>query len=382
MCDLGAAYEHLLNPRRRASQATYYTPPEVAAAMVRLSIGLAVARMISSLDPRAVLHVLAVDPSCGGGVFLVEAARFIAAAYAGRLAGHADPGLVRVLMPEVMAECVFGMDRDPVALDLARAALWAEMGGGNSRSLIWTPTSWPSTRYPARTRSRPNSLNGSGSHSSCRPNRRRRLGRRQTPSSPKPVAWQGAGKHRGVDSGGQGSIRPRPIPPPPLRFAASSRILGRAAAGMPAAPEAPDTGPGPAPPTAVAGPSPQPRPRVRPRWPRAGAQAKTPSQMVSQGGIPDRPRPTGTAARGAASDPGTSRPPPGHPPPRAVTMALPPLSRTPGRPNPRPCSPCSRSPPRRRELKDQAAGQGSSPGRSAAFARSPSEPVLSCLSIT
>ncbi len=109
--------------------ASYYTPPWAAAAMVRFSIGLAVERMVSSADPRAVLHVLAVDPACGAGVFLVEAARLITAAYAGRLAGRADPALARVLLPEVMAECVFGMDRDPVAVDLARAALWAEMGG-------------------------------------------------------------------------------------------------------------------------------------------------------------------------------------------------------------------------------------------------------------
>jgi hypothetical protein len=129
MCDLGAGYENLLNSGRRAAQASYYTPPGVAAAMVRFSIGLAVDRMIASADPRAVLLVLAVDPTCGAGVFLVEAARFIASAYAARIAGRPDPALARVLLAEVMSECVFGMDRDPVAVDLARAALWAEMGG-------------------------------------------------------------------------------------------------------------------------------------------------------------------------------------------------------------------------------------------------------------
>lgn len=129
MTDIGAAYEHLLDPETREAGAVYYTPPAVAAPMARLSIGQAVDKMLASTDPAAVLHVMAVDPACGAGVFLVEAARFIATAYARRLTGRDDPALARVMMPQVMTSCVFGMDIDPVAIDLARAALWIEAGG-------------------------------------------------------------------------------------------------------------------------------------------------------------------------------------------------------------------------------------------------------------
>ena len=129
MSDIGAAYEHLLNPKKREAGSVYYTPRVAAAAMVRISIGQAVDKMLGSSDPAAVLHVLAVDPSCGAGVFLVEAARFIAAAYARRLTGQDDPVLARVMKPQVMTSCVFGMDIDPVAIDLSRAALWIEADG-------------------------------------------------------------------------------------------------------------------------------------------------------------------------------------------------------------------------------------------------------------
>jgi hypothetical protein len=139
MTDVSGAYEHLLHPRERMAKAAFYTPPAAARFMVRFSLGQAAQRLAAEPDPRAVLQILAVDPACGAGVFLIEAARYIAAVLASRLAGqpHAtlprptpsDPKLARLMMPEVMTECIFGMDIDPVAVDLARAALWFETGG-------------------------------------------------------------------------------------------------------------------------------------------------------------------------------------------------------------------------------------------------------------
>jgi hypothetical protein len=134
MCDVSAAYEHLLHPKARMDKAAFYTPPEAAHFMVRFSLGQAAEMLAADPDPRAVLQILAVDPACGAGVFLVEAARYIATVLANRLSGRRDadltrpepsnPKLARLMLPEVMTECVFGADIDPVAVDLARAALW------------------------------------------------------------------------------------------------------------------------------------------------------------------------------------------------------------------------------------------------------------------
>lgn len=130
VAELGAFRERLLSAEDRASGGSWYTPPHVADFMTRFSIGPIIDRLAKIDDPGNALQVLAIDPSCGAGVFLVSAARLIARRYAALIAG-AEPTewMVRHVMPEVMSECVFGVDIDPVAVDLARSALWLETGG-------------------------------------------------------------------------------------------------------------------------------------------------------------------------------------------------------------------------------------------------------------
>lgn len=114
----------------RDTQGSWYTPQPVARDMTRMALRLALAQMPFD-DPDQVLRLRAVDPACGAGVFLVEGARMIAAEYARRLAGTPEPPphLMRKVMPEVIYRCVYGMDIDPVAVDLARMSLWLEVEG-------------------------------------------------------------------------------------------------------------------------------------------------------------------------------------------------------------------------------------------------------------
>lgn len=130
VAELGAFRERLLSAEDRASGGSWYTPPQVADFMTQFSIGPIIDRLAKVDDPGNALQVLAIDPSCGAGVFLVSAARLIAYRYAGLIA-KAEPTewMVRHVMPEVMSECVFGVDIDPVAVDLARSVLWLEIGG-------------------------------------------------------------------------------------------------------------------------------------------------------------------------------------------------------------------------------------------------------------
>lgn len=122
--DLGAAYEHLLS-----QSGAWFTPLPVAEAMCRLAIGPQLDKFARHPDPGNVLQVLVVDPSCGAGVFLVCAARLVTGRYAERLFGEVTDLTVRIVMPQVMDECIFGIDLDPVCVDLAKAALWMEIGG-------------------------------------------------------------------------------------------------------------------------------------------------------------------------------------------------------------------------------------------------------------
>lgn len=128
--ELGAMRERLASKDERNKGGMWYTPPIVADSMVAFSIGQQLDRLSDHPDPGNVLQVLALDPSCGAGVFLVSAARLIAHRYAARIARREPAAwMVRQVMPEVLSECVFGIDRDPVAVDMAKSVCWLEMGG-------------------------------------------------------------------------------------------------------------------------------------------------------------------------------------------------------------------------------------------------------------
>ncbi|MFD9965013.1 hypothetical protein [Amycolatopsis sp. NPDC058986] len=122
--DVGAAYEHLLG-----LTGAWYTPPVLAEATVRLSLQPQLDRLAEHPDPGNVLQALTLDPACGAGVVLTVAARAIAARYAERLFGEATELTVAIVLPEVLSESIFGVDVDPVAVELAKAALWFEARG-------------------------------------------------------------------------------------------------------------------------------------------------------------------------------------------------------------------------------------------------------------
>lgn len=130
---LGAMRERLASEDQRAATGLFYTPDPVAQFMSRFSLDLALQQVVVPGDPGSVLQVLAVDPACGAGVFLVWAARRIATRYAAELAGvdetQVTEPMIRLVLPEVLPECVFGIDIDPVAVDLAKSVLWLETGG-------------------------------------------------------------------------------------------------------------------------------------------------------------------------------------------------------------------------------------------------------------
>ncbi len=76
----------------------------------------------------ALLGISVIDPACGSGHFLLGAARRLAE----RLAElRAADGAVQKAdyyhaLREVISHCIYGVDRNPMALELARTALWLE----------------------------------------------------------------------------------------------------------------------------------------------------------------------------------------------------------------------------------------------------------------
>lgn len=75
----------------------------------------------------ALLSITVIDPACGSGHFLLAAARRLAQHLARVRAGGTPSGEdFRHALRDVVAHCIYGVDRNPMALELARMALWLE----------------------------------------------------------------------------------------------------------------------------------------------------------------------------------------------------------------------------------------------------------------
>lgn len=140
--DLGAAHEAVVGtrpavagdpPRIRVGKGgghrgngCYYTPEPVVAGMLNLALDPVVDRYAAHPDPANLLQILVCDPACGAGVFLVDAAGRIARRYAARTFATERPlgPLVTAVLPDVLTSCIFGLDIDPVAVEVTKAVLW------------------------------------------------------------------------------------------------------------------------------------------------------------------------------------------------------------------------------------------------------------------
>jgi hypothetical protein len=141
---LGAVYETLLDyaPRlegrgrnvslqpgsgTRKQTGTFYTPLPLARYLVRRAL----APLVRDASPAAILALKVLDPAMGSGAFLVASCHFLAEAYESALVQSGDrlPGDVdareRAVIRRMVAErCLFGVDANPMAVQLARLSLW------------------------------------------------------------------------------------------------------------------------------------------------------------------------------------------------------------------------------------------------------------------
>ena len=110
---------------------SYYTPPSLVSELVKSTLDPVIAQAAASRpeDPRgAILGLRVVDPACGSGHFLLAAARRLAAEIA-RIQSDADmpyEAAHRHTLREVVQHCIYGVDRNPLAVELCKTALWIE----------------------------------------------------------------------------------------------------------------------------------------------------------------------------------------------------------------------------------------------------------------
>ncbi len=116
--------------RRRTG--SHYTPRALTEPIVRHALEPAFARLGDDARPEAVLALKVCDPACGSGAFLVEACRQLGERLVAAWARHPE---ARPAVPPdedeqlharrlVAQRCLYGVDRNPLAADLARLSLW------------------------------------------------------------------------------------------------------------------------------------------------------------------------------------------------------------------------------------------------------------------
>ncbi|WP_414512631.1 DNA methyltransferase, partial [Synechococcus sp. F70.1] len=76
----------------------------------------------------ALLSIRVLDPACGSGHFLLAAARRLGRELARVRAGEDEPSpeALREAVRDVIAHCIYGVDKNPLAVELCKVALWIE----------------------------------------------------------------------------------------------------------------------------------------------------------------------------------------------------------------------------------------------------------------
>lgn len=133
---------HLVFGSDRKTTGSYYTPPQLVQQLIKTALDPIIEEKVgSALDSQfsdqatkikhyeqTLLSLKIVDPACGSGHFLLAAARRIAKELAKIRTGEAQPAPepLRQALRDVIQNCIYGVDLNPLAVDLCKVALWIE----------------------------------------------------------------------------------------------------------------------------------------------------------------------------------------------------------------------------------------------------------------
>ena len=134
--DLVPAGAMVLQPsQERRRSGSHYTPRELTEPIVRIALEPIFDRLRTEakgpLRPEQILDLKVCDPAMGSGAFLVEACRQLAEALieawrAHNVAPEIPPDEDQTIFARrlVAQRCLYGVDRNPKAVDLAKLSLW------------------------------------------------------------------------------------------------------------------------------------------------------------------------------------------------------------------------------------------------------------------
>ena len=134
----------------RKTTASYYTPTVLSEPLVKAAVDHAIARAADSAGGKAFMNLKILDNACGSGHFLVEALGYLTDLALARLDQDADlqqlvheesakigeqlrflnldyvPEDAQILKRALLKRCIFGVDLNPFAVELARLSLWMD----------------------------------------------------------------------------------------------------------------------------------------------------------------------------------------------------------------------------------------------------------------
>ncbi|MCB9495962.1 MAG: N-6 DNA methylase [Fibrobacteria bacterium] len=115
----------------RKTTGSYYTPDSLVQELLKSALDPVIEARLAARPENpeaALLDLRVIDPSCGSGHFLLSASRRIAERLAQVRApdGAVRPSDYRHALRDVISHCIHGVDRNPMAVELARTALWLE----------------------------------------------------------------------------------------------------------------------------------------------------------------------------------------------------------------------------------------------------------------
>ncbi|MGV0133610.1 Eco57I restriction-modification methylase domain-containing protein [Burkholderia gladioli] len=114
----------------RKTTGSYYTPDSLVQELLDSSLEPVIAETVAKnpVNPvDALLELSIVDPACGSGHFLLAAARRLAA-HVARLQANGTPSgsEYQHALRQVVGHCIFGVDLNPMAVELCKVGLWME----------------------------------------------------------------------------------------------------------------------------------------------------------------------------------------------------------------------------------------------------------------
>jgi len=117
----------------RRTTGSHYTPTELVNPLIQHALDPVIADRLKSASTKeeketALLSIKVCDLACGSGHFLLAAARRLGKELA-RVETNEDepaPERIREAIRRVIAHCIYGVDKNPLAVELCRVALWLE----------------------------------------------------------------------------------------------------------------------------------------------------------------------------------------------------------------------------------------------------------------